>query len=113
MGGGGWYTPYPRTPTVSNPVPVRAPEPVRGPKRDEKGRFTVKDALALHQYNDLRFTCHELEELIASVEGSEDWSEKDLKRLDKAVTVMKVGFKIFKKVLKSRAKRQVKALEEA
>lgn len=101
MGGGSrWYPDWP----VRQPVPEKLP-------RDDKGRFVPKagstDELALHQYNDLRFTCHELEELIASVEGDPGWSEKDLKRLDKAVTVMKVGFKILKKVLKSRARRHV------
>jgi hypothetical protein len=100
MGGGGrWYpTPEPKR---------REPEPYREPEAQPLPLPTPKDALALHQYNDLRFTCHELEELIASVEGEEGWTEKDLKRLDKAVTVMKVGFKIFKKVLKTRARRRV------
>jgi hypothetical protein len=107
-GGGGWYPSYP-------PYPCE-PEPVRGPPRDKKGRFIPKsqiDGLAIDQYNNLRFTCHELEELISVVEDHPDWSEKDLKRLDKAVTVMKVGFKIMKKVLKSRAKRSVHQMESA
>ena len=100
MGGFGGWSPRPLYPSV--------PEPVHKP-RDDKGRWVPeqKDELAVSQYNSLRFTCHELEELISSVEGEDGWTEKDLKRLDKAVTVMKVGFKILKKVLKSRAKRPV------
>ncbi len=48
-------------------------------------------------YNALRAACERLECLI---EASDDLTEKDLKRLDKAVTVMKVGFKLLKKVEK-------------
>jgi hypothetical protein len=48
-------------------------------------------------YDALRFHCERLEELLeANAEGHGD---KALKRSDKAVTVMKVGFKILKKAI--------------
>lgn len=47
-------------------------------------------------YADLRAACVAFEELIA--EGQD---AKSLHRLDKAVTVMKVGFKMVKKVLRA------------
>lgn len=51
-------------------------------------------------YDALRFHCERLEELLeANAEGHGD---KALKRSDKAVTVMKVGFKILKKAIKKR-----------
>lgn len=51
-------------------------------------------------YDALRFHCERLEELLeANAEGQ---SDKALKRSDKAVTVMKVGFKILKKATKKR-----------
>ena len=51
-------------------------------------------------YDALRFHCERLEELLeANTEGHND---KALKRSDKAVTVMKVGFKILKKAIKKR-----------
>jgi hypothetical protein len=51
-------------------------------------------------YDALRFHCERLEELLeANAEGHND---KALKRSDKAVTVMKVGFKILKKAIKRR-----------
>ncbi len=53
-------------------------------------------------YNELRGHCAALEELIEAG----DFTEKELKRLDKAVTVMKVGFKILKKVLKARLRQE-------
>lgn len=48
-------------------------------------------------YQNLRADCAELEEMIAK---DSSFTTQDLKRLDKAVTVMKVGFKIMKKALK-------------
>ena len=47
----------------------------------------------------------ELEHLIADGEGL---SEQDLKRLDKAVTVIKVGFKLVKLVLKKHGYQKTK-----
>lgn len=100
MGGYGGWRP--------DPAPRHEPEviPKNNPLEDMPlpGHAPPTDQLALHTYNNLRFTCHELEELIG--EGWDDLTEKDRKRLDKAVTVMKVGFKIMKKVLKSRARRR-------
>lgn len=55
---------------------------------------------ALHDaYADLRKACHRLEKRI----GKAGLSEKELKRLDKAITTMKVGFKIAKKVINRQA----------
>lgn len=55
----------------------------------------------LATYVALRQECIGLEQLIES--GAADGlTADDLKRLDKAVTVMKVGFKMVKKVLRSR-----------
>lgn len=57
------------------------------------------DVLA-QTYCDLRRNCIDLEEIIAGCQVEEDGlSEEDLKRLDKAATVMKVSFKLVKKVL--------------
>lgn len=51
-------------------------------------------------YDALRFHCERLEEILeANAEGHND---KALKRADKAITVMKVGFKILKKAIKKR-----------
>jgi hypothetical protein len=57
-------------------------------------------------YASLRFECSELEALIEVTETRGLLTEKDRMRLDKAVTVMKVGFKMLKKVARkpSRAK---------
>jgi hypothetical protein len=52
--------------------------------------------IAQNLYRGLRVHCCDLEELIESASGT--FTEKELKRLDKAITVMKVGFKIMKKV---------------
>lgn len=51
-------------------------------------------------YDALRFHCERLEELLEA--NTERHSDKTLKRSDKAVTVMKVGFKILKKAIKAR-----------
>lgn len=53
-------------------------------------------------YIDFRRDCCALEELIARAptDGTEALTPEDLKRLGKAVTVMKVAFKIVKKVLR-------------
>jgi len=51
-------------------------------------------------YRELRKACSRLEKLLQRITDADDraLTDKDLKRLDKAVTVMKVGFKIVKKV---------------
>jgi hypothetical protein len=51
---------------------------------------TIEDA-----YEHLRFACNRLEELLEK----SDPETKQTKRCDKAVTVMKVGFKILKKAI--------------
>lgn len=52
-------------------------------------------------YADLRLNCIALEEwLEANDDRSSCFIEPELKRLDKAVTVMKVAFKVVKKVIK-------------
>lgn len=56
---------------------------------------TTRSLLA--SYVELRSECAGLEELIERG----DLTEQDVMRLDKAVTVMKVGFKIVKKVLRA------------
>jgi hypothetical protein len=55
------------------------------------------DQLA-RSYANLRFECADLEAIIGADHGG--LSDKELKRLDKAVTVMKVAFKIVAKVLR-------------
>lgn len=52
-------------------------------------------------YEGLRFHCARLEELLETNPSGMD--EKALKRSDKAVTVMKVGFKILKKAMRKRS----------
>jgi hypothetical protein len=52
-------------------------------------------------YEGLRFNCARLEELLEASADALD--EKAMKRSDKAVTVMKVGFKILKKAIRRRA----------
>ena len=58
----------------------------------------------LDAYVNLRRYCIDLEELIeaSSEPGNDSLTAEDLKRLDKSVTVMKVGFKVVKKVLRSK-----------
>lgn len=56
----------------------------------------IRELLAA--YVDLRRDCIAIEELMAR---TTELSPDDLKRLDKAVTVMKVGFKVVKKVLRA------------
>lgn len=63
--------------------------PNRPPKPDDKQSID-------RVYHRLRHACAALEEVI---EDRADLTEKQRKRLDKAVTVMKVGFKIVKKAM--------------
>lgn len=59
----------------------------------------ISNAQTVEQaYDALRFHCERLEELLEM--NAEGHSDKALKRSDKAVTVMKVGFKILKKAIK-------------
>ena len=52
-------------------------------------------------YVRLRQDCIDIEELIE--EHGDVLTEKELKRLDKGVVVMKVGFKLVKKAIKARS----------
>lgn len=95
MGGygrNGFY--YPEgPPPPRKPKRIVEPDPQSpDPQFPDEGDGTVDRMRSI--YTNLRFECAELETLI----GANQFSEQDLKRLDKAVTVMKVGFKILKKV---------------
>jgi len=72
-----------------------AKDPV--PDRDETKPTPTEDRLR-RDYANLRLDCADLEELLGST--NTDLTGKDLKRLDKAVTVMKVAFKLIAKVLR-------------
>jgi hypothetical protein len=84
---GGSYPSWRWTPPTDDPVPDRSDENPT-PTEDRLRR----------DYANLRLDCADLEELLGSLPS--DLTAKDLKRLDKAVTVMKVGFKIVAKVLR-------------
>lgn len=91
-------------------TPYWRPEPRREyprprPEKPPADEPTPESDAVLHTYQNMRLDCIELEELIGNGEGL---SEKDLKRLDKAVTVIKVGFKLIKMVLRAHGYRQVK-----
>lgn len=59
----------------------------------------ISNAQTVEQaYDALRFHCERLEELLEANAGG--LNDKALKRSDKAVTVMKVGFKILKKAIR-------------
>lgn len=51
-------------------------------------------------YENLRADCSKLEHLLQHATENGTLAEKELKRLDKSVVVMKVGFKLLKKALK-------------
>jgi hypothetical protein len=73
--------------------PVAWPTPPDGP--------TDPVSSLRRRYLELRASCHELEAALGSVlPGTGGLTAKDIKRLDKAVTVMKCGFKLAKKALK-------------
>lgn len=61
-------------------------------------------------YCRLRNDCEEFEELLGSW-GTDpgELTAKDLKRLDKATTVLKIGFKLMKKVMKAHEAKTVRA----
>lgn len=69
------------------------------------------DRALLATYIELRASCILLEKFIenATAERESSLNGDDLKELDKAVTVMKVGFKLVKKVLKAHGETQLKA----
>jgi len=70
------------------------------------------DDLLLATYNNLREVGNELEELMHMAEVDGTLSEKDLKRLDKYVVVMKVAFKGVKRTIRKRAEREYGGLTE-
>ena len=72
-------------------------------RRKQRERYRQKHPRkqARGLYEEIRESCHAMEELI----GQNSLPEKTLKRLDKAVTVMKVGFKIIKKALKEQSRK--------
>lgn len=95
---GGWGHEVWEMPKLK-PKPRRVVEPdpqTPDPQFPDEGDGTTDQMRSL--YTNLRFECAELEMLIERGEKRGLLTEKELKRLDKAVTVMKVGFKILKKV---------------
>jgi hypothetical protein len=60
---------------------------------------TIVEDMLLSAYRTLRLDAHDLEELIGS--NPDGLTEQDLKRLDKALVLMKAGFKVVKKVLRA------------
>ncbi len=117
MGGGGWdRTPY-REPAQPKPGSKERPQTEIFPDKGPTQFPPTKDELLLANYKDIRFNIHEVEEIIASIEADGEfddiWSEHDLKRLDKAVIVMKTGAKMLKKMLKKRGVLNTKVLMDA
>lgn len=111
MGSGGWGgtprwiepTPLRREPKPSAPKPAPEPETPKDP--------TPTEDLLARTYAGLRLEIAELEVLMA---GGEGLSERDLKRLDKGVVLMKVGAKLVKRVLRTHGARgRLKAREPA
>lgn len=82
--------------------PHKTPDHDHTPPQWQRGLLTA--------YIDLRRDCVAIEELISNPNSS--LSEDDLKRLDKAVTVMKVSFKMVKKVLRSHNVKDLKVWRE-
>lgn len=66
-------------------------------KRDGKTWAALCDGRLGAAYQKLRDACAELEGAIEDAERTHALDRKTLDRLDKAVTVMKVGFKVAKK----------------
>jgi hypothetical protein len=92
MGGRLYETWYPPAPS-RKPKRVVEPDPQTPDAQfPDEADGTVDRMRSI--YTNLRFECAELEHLI----GAGQFSEQDMKRLDKAVVLMKVGFKILKKV---------------
>lgn len=83
------------------------PEPAPEPKPKPDKVPTPKD-LAQHMYSNIRNDIVDLEEYIECAQLSED----DIKSLDKAVTLLKVGSKYIKKYLKRKG-RKTKVLVRA
>ena len=97
--GNGWVYVGSTDSTPSRIYPSRDPSGLT----QYKGRPS-KDLLSF-LVDSFKAQCSELEEYLEDGIGL---SDKDLKRLDKAVTVMKVGFKIMKKVALKKELTQLK-----
>ena len=79
--------------------------PWRATRKPGTSPATPSEQKLIGIYSSTRLDIMELEHLIADGEGL---SEQDLKRLDKAVTVIKVGFKLVKLVLKKHGYQKTK-----
>jgi hypothetical protein len=66
------------------------------------------ESLLVEAYGELRLQCIQIEEVIAASGADNLLTLEELTRLDKAVTVMKVGFKLVKKVLAKRGHTGIK-----
>ena len=93
---GGWGNPGRwQMPAKPKPLPVEPDPQTPDPQFPDEGVDMLRAA-----YSNLRWECAELEAYIEQMGFLH--TEHDLKRLDKAVTVMKVGFKILKQVARKR-----------
>jgi hypothetical protein len=99
MGGSSWYV-NPVYPTPSGPTDYQKRKERQEQKRKEIEHKKDVDGIMNYIYQHFRDACATLEETIERHDA--ELSEKDKKRLDKAITVMKVGFKIMKFVLRKR-----------
>lgn len=99
-GGGGWTYP-PEKP--KKPKPWDGPNwPAKHPDRYVPHEPPPENNLLAHIYGELRHHGDELESLLGALDiDPRGFTEEDRKRLDKAVVVMKVGFKIVKRVLRN------------
>ena len=72
---------------------------------------THQETKLIKFYKNLRTATIGIEQMIEDLEsaGCETFSNQDLHRLDKAVVVCKVGFKMVKKILKSHGFKGLKA----
>jgi hypothetical protein len=80
---------------------------------DEPDNATKEDKNLLHNYQELRHYTEEIEILIGSLyKNTANFDEKDIKRLDKAIVVIKVGFKLIKMTLRKHGfKQRIKTKE--
>lgn len=75
---------------------------------------TTQESIMASTYMNLRAECIGLEEQLAALQNdSDEFSGHDLSELDKAVTVMKVGFKLMKRVLKKHGYTNLKERAQA
>lgn len=88
--GGGYWWPKP------DQTPAPSPRPQDKPTEDH----------LIHNYQAVRLDVAELEEMLGSPHHG--LSDKELKRLDKSVVLMKAGAKVLKKVIRARGYRELK-----